>query len=184
MAVKVVWFNPVTCEAELRNERVQSWTCTGSCWQRTTLPPRPHVELRVDLHVHVVSLDYVSKETRYGVSNERKARNVTNFSLEVSSLRNLAPERCKLYTRNVRRSWSVKIKMSSGSRIFAGFRALGFVSNEVPCCVQTSRDNYFVSTAIGRSFHIYNVGPGSNSFLSHTCMRVWYPPLEFKRDEI
>ena len=47
--------------------------------------------------------------------------------------------------------------MASGSKVFAAFRALGIVSNDVPICIQTSHSNYFVTSAIGRAFHVYNV---------------------------
>ena len=49
--------------------------------------------------------------------------------------------------------------MSSGSKIFAGYRALGFVSNHVPLAVrhhQKHKENYVV-TCVGKSFHTYNV---------------------------
>lgn len=50
--------------------------------------------------------------------------------------------------------------MSSGaSRLFAGYRALGFVSNEVPMCTRYhpgNQENYVI-TCVGRAFHVYNV---------------------------
>lgn len=48
--------------------------------------------------------------------------------------------------------------MSSSSRLFAGYRALGFVSNEVPMCTRynKSNDSNYVITCVGRAFHVYN----------------------------
>ena len=45
------------------------------------------------------------------------------------------------------------------SKIFAGFRALGFVSNHIPLDVRYSqrhKENYVV-TCVGKAFHVYNV---------------------------
>ena len=53
------------------------------------------------------------------------------------------------------------VNMPSGSsRIFTGFRALGFVSNHVPLAVRYNKkhkENYVV-TCVGNAFHTYNVG--------------------------
>jgi len=49
--------------------------------------------------------------------------------------------------------------MDRPSRLFVGYRALGFVSNSVPLCVrydERRREN-FVVTCVGRAFHTYNV---------------------------
>jgi len=49
--------------------------------------------------------------------------------------------------------------MSDASKIFAGYRALGFVSNGVPLAVryhQKHKENYVV-TGVGTAFHTYNV---------------------------
>lgn len=48
--------------------------------------------------------------------------------------------------------------MPVASKIFEGYRALGFVSNHVPLAVRyhhKHRDNYVV-TCVGKSFHVYN----------------------------
>ncbi|XP_052776879.1 WD repeat-containing protein 36-like [Mya arenaria] len=48
--------------------------------------------------------------------------------------------------------------MSEASKIFAGYRALGFVSSGVPLAVryhQKHKENYVV-TAVGKAFHTYN----------------------------
>ena len=44
-----------------------------------------------------------------------------------------------------------------GSRVFQQYRALGYISNEVPFVVQTRGGVHFVTTCIGRSFQIYDV---------------------------
>ncbi len=45
------------------------------------------------------------------------------------------------------------------SKLFTGYRALGFVSNEIPLNVryhQKHRENYVV-TCVGKAFQVYNV---------------------------
>lgn len=45
------------------------------------------------------------------------------------------------------------------SKIFTGYRALGYVSNHVPLAVRhhrKHRENYVI-TCVGKSFHTYNV---------------------------
>ena len=45
------------------------------------------------------------------------------------------------------------------SKIFCGFRALGFTSNHVPLVTRyhkRHKDNYVV-TCVGQAFHVYNV---------------------------
>jgi len=54
--------------------------------------------------------------------------------------------------------------MPVASKIFAGYRALGFVSNHVPLAVryhQKHKENYVI-TCVGKSFHTYNVSEGAN----------------------
>ncbi|GFS13535.1 WD repeat-containing protein 36 [Elysia marginata] len=49
--------------------------------------------------------------------------------------------------------------MSFPSKIFVGYRALGFVSNHIPLVTRyhkRHRDNYVI-TCVGQSFHVYNV---------------------------
>ena len=61
--------------------------------------------------------------------------------------------------------------MDRPSRLFVGYRALGFTSNAVPLCVrydEKRRENY-VLTCVGRAFHTYNVS------FDHT--RVYQPYL-------
>ena len=49
--------------------------------------------------------------------------------------------------------------MPSGSKVFKGYRALGFVSNHVPLCLRhhQKHNEIYVVTCIGKSFHTYNV---------------------------
>ena len=58
--------------------------------------------------------------------------------------------------------------MTEGSRIFAAYRALGFISNRVPLVVRYNKkhkENYVV-TCVGKAFHTYNV---SISKFDATC---------------
>jgi U3 small nucleolar RNA-associated protein 21 len=51
--------------------------------------------------------------------------------------------------------------MGDASKIFAAFRALGFITNHVPLAVrhhQKRKENYVV-TCVGNVFHTYNVSP-------------------------
>ncbi|CAG8520768.1 16389_t:CDS:10 [Dentiscutata erythropus] len=42
------------------------------------------------------------------------------------------------------------------TRIFRPFRAIGYVTNDIPFDLQIRGDTYFVTTCIGNSFHIYD----------------------------
>ena len=61
--------------------------------------------------------------------------------------------------------------MPVGSKLFAGYRALGFVSDHVPLAVrynQKHKENYVV-TSVGKAFHTYNVSiVGDNAGLTIT----------------
>ena len=49
--------------------------------------------------------------------------------------------------------------MANPSKIFTGFRALGFTSNHIPLAVRyhkKHKENYVV-TCVGKAFHTYNV---------------------------
>ena len=61
-----------------------------------------------------------------------------------------------------------------GSRLFTGYRALGFTSNAVPLCVrydEKRRENY-VLTCVGRAFHTYNVSFDTGDLPQHWHMRI------------
>ena len=50
-------------------------------------------------------------------------------------------------------------KMPSSSKIFKGYRALGFVSNHIPLLVRYihKRKENLIITCVGKSFHTYGV---------------------------
>jgi U3 small nucleolar RNA-associated protein 21 len=50
-----------------------------------------------------------------------------------------------------------KSKWSKESRVFVPYRILGQVTNHVPFSLQARGTEYFLTTSIGRAFHIYNV---------------------------
>ncbi|KAJ1921187.1 rRNA-processing protein utp21 [Mycoemilia scoparia] len=52
---------------------------------------------------------------------------------------------------------SKDIKVVSGSRLFAPFRTLGYVSSEIPHSIQVRGQTAFLTTSIGKSFHVYDV---------------------------
>jgi len=45
----------------------------------------------------------------------------------------------------------------ANDNLFAPYRALGYVSSDVPFALQAKGDNHFVTTAVGDAFHVYNV---------------------------
>jgi U3 small nucleolar RNA-associated protein 21 len=48
------------------------------------------------------------------------------------------------------------------SQLFSPFRALGFVTNHVPIAVQAQGIENLIATAVGSSYHVYDV--------SNTCI--------------
>lgn len=56
--------------------------------------------------------------------------------------------------------------MPLASKIFTGYRALGYVSNHVPLAIryQEKTKEHYVITSVGKSFHTYNVSMSSYSF--------------------
>jgi len=61
----------------------------------------------------------------------------------------------------IQRSFKVqqesKMAVHVGSQLFSPFRALGFVTNHVPLALQPQGTDNLVATAVGSSFHVYNV---------------------------
>lgn len=53
--------------------------------------------------------------------------------------------------------------MPLASKIFTGYRALGYVSNHVPLAIryQEKTKEHYVITSVGKSFHTYNVSMSS-----------------------
>eukprot|EP01028_Stygiella_incarcerata_P008702 TRINITY_DN387_c0_g1_i1.p1 TRINITY_DN387_c0_g1~~TRINITY_DN387_c0_g1_i1.p1 ORF type:complete len:901 (+),score=214.91 TRINITY_DN387_c0_g1_i1:111-2813(+) len=60
----------------------------------------------------------------------------------------------------------------SSSQLFEPFRALGFITNEVPFAVESHGTNHFVATSVGKTFHIYN--------MSKLHLVVVGPPHEYR----
>jgi len=54
---------------------------------------------------------------------------------------------------------SYKLHAEMASKIFTGYRALGFVSNHVPLAVRYHQKHkeHYVVTCVGKSFYTYNV---------------------------
>jgi U3 small nucleolar RNA-associated protein 21 len=49
------------------------------------------------------------------------------------------------------------VKQPKNSRLFQPFKALGYICNEVPIRVQNRGQAFFITSAIGNHFHIYDV---------------------------
>lgn len=48
-------------------------------------------------------------------------------------------------------------RLSKKARIFQPFRAIGYVTNEIPFDIQARGQVFFITTCVGNSFHIYDV---------------------------
>eukprot|EP00794_Sanderia_malayensis_P006767 gene6767-7529_t len=46
--------------------------------------------------------------------------------------------------------------MAANSRVFSSYRAIGYISNHVPLALQVRGADHFVTTVVGKTFHIYN----------------------------
>ncbi|XP_023323395.1 WD repeat-containing protein 36 [Eurytemora carolleeae] len=68
-------------------------------------------------------------------------------------------KRCYLFG-HIFRNIKMEDERGEGSKVFAGFRPLGYVSNHIPCVTRyiTSRKEHLIITVTGKSFHTY----GSN----------------------
>ena len=64
--------------------------------------------------------------------------------------------------------------MDRPSRLFVGYRVLGFVSNGVPSCVRhdEKRRENFVVTCVGKAFHTYNVSFRSQDYVCQFCRLI------------
>ncbi|KAJ2307649.1 rRNA-processing protein utp21, partial [Coemansia sp. RSA 2706] len=49
-----------------------------------------------------------------------------------------------------------KTRPTNGSRLFEPFRALGYVASSIPHSIQYRGQTAFITTGIGRSFHVYD----------------------------
>lgn len=74
------------------------------------------------------------------------------FSLiDLDILAMVAPEEKR------RRIEPEKRKHVARSRIFQPFRALGYITNDVPFVVETRGQDFFLTTSVGHNFQTYNV---------------------------
>ena len=46
--------------------------------------------------------------------------------------------------------------MQMNKGLFTPFRALGYITNEIPVCIQQRGQTFAITTCIGRSFQIYD----------------------------
>lgn len=58
---------------------------------------------------------------------------------------------------------------SSPSRIFQAFRALGYVTSDVPFCIQSRGTENYIVTSVGLAFHIYDLSKLHLKFVSSLC---------------
>lgn len=60
----------------------------------------------------------------------------------------------------------------SASALFAGFRALGLFSNDIPHVVRFNalKRRFYVTTCVGKSFHTYDVSDSFHHPLSGTTL--------------
>lgn len=51
----------------------------------------------------------------------------------------------------------IEAPKAAAPRLFVPFRAIGYVTNEVPFNIQARGQAYFLTTCVGTTFHIYDV---------------------------
>lgn len=56
-----------------------------------------------------------------------------------------------------RRLEKEKKKPNNHSKIYQPFRAIGYVTNEIPYAINNFGNEYFLTTCVGNSFQTYNV---------------------------
>ncbi|KAF9904676.1 hypothetical protein EC991_002423 [Linnemannia zychae] len=62
---------------------------------------------------------------------------------------------------------------AAAPRIFVPFRAIGYVTNEVPFNIQARGQAYFLTTCVGTTFHIYDVAKMNLQFVgAHTSQPI------------
>ncbi|KAL0092025.1 Utp21 specific WD40 associated putative domain-containing protein [Phycomyces blakesleeanus] len=54
------------------------------------------------------------------------------------------------------------------SRIFQPFRAIGYITNDIPFVIETRGQDYFLTTSVGNNFQTYNVAKMNLLFVSPT----------------
>jgi len=57
---------------------------------------------------------------------------------------------------------------AAAPRLFVPFRAIGYVTNEIPFNIQAKGQAYFLTTCVGTTFHIYDVAKMNLLFVG-TC---------------
>ncbi|KAI8967024.1 Utp21 specific WD40 associated putative domain-containing protein [Mycotypha africana] len=57
-------------------------------------------------------------------------------------------------------------KKSNHSKIYQPFRAIGYITNEVPYVINNHSNEYFLTTCVGSSFQTYNLGKMNLLFVS------------------
>jgi U3 small nucleolar RNA-associated protein 21 len=58
---------------------------------------------------------------------------------------------------NKKRRLEKKQKRTERSKIFQPFRALGYITNDIPFAVESRGQDYFMTTSVGHNFQTYNV---------------------------
>ncbi|KAF9923847.1 hypothetical protein FBU30_006106 [Linnemannia zychae] len=62
---------------------------------------------------------------------------------------------------------------AAAPRIFVPFRAIGYVTNEIPFNIQARGQAYFLTTCVGTTFHIYDVAKMNLQFVgAHTSQPI------------
>lgn len=70
---------------------------------------------------------------------------------------------------------------AAAPRIFVPFRAIGYVTNEVPFNIQARGQAYFLTTCVGTTFHIYDVAKMNLQFVGkkQACRFFYYVKTTF-----
>ncbi|ORY08146.1 Utp21-domain-containing protein [Basidiobolus meristosporus CBS 931.73] len=56
-----------------------------------------------------------------------------------------------------RKTGDKKPKLTGAPRIFQPFRAIGYITNDLPFCIQSRGQAFFLTTSIGKTFQIYDM---------------------------
>ncbi|KAI9255740.1 Utp21 specific WD40 associated putative domain-containing protein [Phascolomyces articulosus] len=65
-----------------------------------------------------------------------------------------------------RRRVDIKSRSQARSRVFQPFRALGYITNDVPCVIETRGQDFFMTTCVGHNFQTYNLAKMNLLFVS------------------
>lgn len=58
-------------------------------------------------------------------------------------------------------------KSTAHSKIYQPFRAIGYVTNEIPYVINNLGQDYFLTTCVGNSFQTYNVIDNTSFILNN-----------------